>query len=68
MSGPLMGLMTSALSVCAPRQMQPRKVSAGPSTPYQSITFGFVRLIVWNCLLQIGTREIPDGGWGRMPV
>lgn len=28
----------------------------GPSVPYQSITFGFVRLIVWNCLLQIGNQ------------
>ena len=34
--------------------------------PYQSITFGFVRLMVWNCLLLIATRSGLNGGWVRM--
>lgn len=37
--------------------------SAGPPASYQSITFGFVRLIVWNCLLKAGRRSVgSDGG------
>lgn len=68
-----MGLMASALAVCgcAPRQMHPGKVSAGRCGPYQSITFYFVRLIVWNCSVLIGTCvcvEVRSFGWGLVHI
>uniref|UniRef100_A0A3Q2X7M2 Uncharacterized protein n=1 Tax=Hippocampus comes TaxID=109280 RepID=A0A3Q2X7M2_HIPCM len=61
MSGLLMGLMTSALSVCASRQMQAQQ---GYGWLFWSLInqlhFGFVKLIVLNCLLLPGwARSLP---------
>ena len=67
-SGPLMGLMTSARSVCAPRQMRPRKVSAGPLCP---LSINYIWLCQINCmeLFAADRRQVDSGGGGlgRMP-
>lgn len=41
--------------LCSQTNAARERLAQAPSAPYQSITFGFVRLIVWNCLLQIGS-------------